>query len=871
MISGLSLYTPSLLAVLAYRTRDDNDNPVPSSHRGTPRRHRQSGLSPEVRLINAQSGDELDVDTLTVSRYESLSASDYHLGTIFVPSPQQSEAAQRGALESLNAGFWEVGSSATRLFSSGASVTSAANSGENGRASVLSPNSAMGNSKLLMPIKQAELNPSVVSTGLKLFIHSPYDCVLSVKRSQSDHLDWLMENKKYGKAWELIDEHPTIVGADNDRRSIASSPSTPSKGRQGSLADFFADDSASQTTVSANKSQNSAAAKEKRRVGDLWIQQLVSANDWEQAGKVAGKVLGTSTRWEHWVLAFAQADRFDEITPYIPSTDLKPPLPSFVYEVVLGHYISYDRPRFAELLEQWDPELFDITSIISAIESKIDSGDVSENTIDEGEQGRDWRILLNGLAKLCLAAGNAREALRCYIRLQNSDAAMALIRDYHLVDAVADDIPGLLLLRISREQLKSGNIPELQDASSEAVQLLVDEAYSGAVHSSTVVEQLVPKGKQYHPFLYFYFASLWRGPKLDEDRIISKVERLNRDRQKAEGQMGVEAFADLALSLFADYDRDLLMDYLRHSVAYSLDKASSICENRHYIPELVYLLSKTGETRQALFLIIGELGDVSQAISFAKEHPDLWDDLLDYSMDKPPFIRALLSEVGTAINPIQLIRRIPDGLEIEGLKEGVQSMVREYDIQYSISEGVAKVFRGEVASGMDTLRAGQKRGVKFEVKHSATDEVQVKVDSMISQVSADAKKQVGISDDTVVKQKGKEAQPGHCVGCGDVFEEEGEISSRLTTSEECELTLVATEHDFLVGFACGHVFHLACLLDYIKASKSDHAMVETLQVQATSTDGGVIARSVGAKVAHAQVIRSALKSGCPVCVVVEGA
>ena len=719
----------------------------------------------------------MDADTLPVSRYESLSAADYHLGTLYVPPPQNIEAAQKGTLETLGAGFWDVGSNATRLFSSGVSATSAANSGENGRASLLSPQSAVGHRGSISSRQTSEGNPSVTSAGLKIFIQSPYDCVLAIKRDLSDHLDWLLKHQKYSTAWDLLDEHPSIVQPPSDRQSIDSSPSTPTR-PAGSLADFFADDSASQTTVSASRGQNSAAAKEKRRIGDLWIQQLVKEDDWKSAGKVAGKVLGTSTRWEHWVLTFAQADHFDEITPYIPSTEMKPPLPSFVYEVILGHYISYDRPRFSELLDQWDPELFDITSVTAAIEGKLETGDVSEDTTEDGEQGRDWRILLNGLAKLKLAGGSAREALRCYIRLQNADDAMALIRDYHLVDAISDDIPGLLLLRVSKEQLKVGNIEELKEASSEAVRLLVDEAYAGVVQPRTVVDQLEGRGEQFHPFLYFYFASLWQGPTLDKDRIVSRVERLNHDRRISEGQSVVEQFADLALSLFAEYDRDLLMTYLRQSIAYNLGEASSICENRHYIPEQIYLLSKTGQTRRALFLIIGELGDVSQAISFAKEHPDLWDDLLDYSMDKPQFIRALLAEVGTSIDPIQLIRRIPDGLEIEGLKDGVQRMVREYDIQHSISEGVAKVFRGEVQSGMDMLRAGQKRGIKFEVKHRQGDEVEIKVDPVASRVPDQTGRRVGLSRDKTMKEKGAQTESGHCIGCADIFDEDGESPLR---------------------------------------------------------------------------------------------
>lgn len=127
----------------------------------------------------------------------------------------------------------------------------------------------------------------------------------------------------------------------------------------------------------------------------------------------------------------------------------------------------------------------------------------------------------------------------------------------------------------------------------------------------------------------------------------------------------------------------------------------------------------TGDTKRALFLIIENLGDVSQAIAFAKAQndKDLWNDLLEYSMDKPRFICGLLEEVGTAIDPVTLVRRIPEGLQIEGLKDGLSKMLKEYELQYSISEGVAKILRGEVASAMEALRTGQKKGIKFEIGH----------------------------------------------------------------------------------------------------------------------------------------------------------
>jgi hypothetical protein len=206
---------------------------------------------------------------------------------------------------------------------------------------------------------------------------------------------------------------------------------------------------------------------------------------------------------------------------------------------------------------------------------------------------------------------------------------------------------------------------------------------------------------------------------------------------------------------------------------YSYDKAATICEQRHYILELVHVLSKTGQLKRALGLIIGELGDVKKAIEFVKVNPDLWDDLLEYGMDKPAFIRGLLEEVGTAVDPAELVRRIPVGLEIEGLKQGIMRLVKEYEIQYSISEGVAKVLEGEVAMGMDTLRAGQKKAVRFEVLHeSSSADVDLIAHDIPTQV--DDGEALPVPKRKVPK-KSVEAKPGHCVGCGEAFHEEGTL------------------------------------------------------------------------------------------------
>jgi hypothetical protein len=865
IISGLSLYTPSLLLVLAYRTRDDNDNLIPSTVQTTPRRgvhHRQTGLSPELRLINVVTKEEADVDTLTMSRFESLSAADYHLSTLYVPAAPVSSRVQRGTFGALGEGLWDVSfGGAARIFNSNASIRSSAGSGENTAVSP-SPGSASAGRSSITGKRYSEPPPAASNPGLKIFLQSPYDCVLAVKRDLSDHLTWLLEHDKYKSAWELVEEHPEVITTSTaDSSTVIESPgSTTPSGKRESLVDFFADESGSQTTISARGINNSALEKERRRIGELWLEQVVASQDWRTAGQVAGRVLGTSSRWQHWVLTFAAAGRFDEISPYIPSKPLHPPIETKVYELVLGHYIARDRVRLRQLLDAWDTDLFKIDVVTTAIEEKLARGEISADTVEDGEQGRDWRILLNSLGRLYLADGRTQDALRCYIRLQNADAAMDLIREHHLLPAISDDLPGFLLLRISKDQLQSAPLSELEEASSEAVHLLVDEAYQGTVRSQVLVSQLEHKGASMQPFLFFYMRSLWKGHGTEADSGNNR----KRQRMESEGRLLVEEHGDLAVSLFAEYDRPLLMEFLRASRSYSFEKATVVCESRQFWPELVYILSQTGETKRALSLIINRLGDVSLAISFAKEQndPDLWEDLLDYSMDKPRFIRGLLEEVGTAINPITLVKRIPEGLEIEGLREGIGKMVREYEIQASISEGVARVLRGEVSGGMDALRKGRAKAVKFEVvPEPDTAAVEIFVEPVKVDVEPTA-----LPVEAEEEHTHEEVKPGHCAGCKKIFHDDGKFNPPLLLLPYDKLISLLTEKETLIGFACGHVFHLNCLLSSID-DPNTAAAAERLQNQlaADAADDTGYSRSVGAKVAHAHIIRNAVRSGCVLC------
>lgn len=585
IISGISLYTENLLLVLAYCQPDDEDeeeesndglspqksqkghrsqsstSTVSSEPRGGIRR-RQNNLPPELRLIDLTSQAEVDKDGLSVSRYERLSSADYHLGILPARNAASAVVSQRGALGAIagiGTEMWNAAINPRSLFSSGASIMSRGSAEDT--ASSLRSSGGMG----VTGLPSATVHPNLVKPGAKIFIHSPYDCILATKRDLGDHLNWLVEHKQYKQGWELLDEHPEILTGPTERAPEAL-PSTPSKAEPEEIHD-----DRSSITELPGHALFSSAAKEKRRIGELWIQELVEAGDWVTAGQVCGKVLNTPDRWEKWVWTFAGAKKFDEIVNYIPTAPMTPPAPKTIYEVVLGHYIQTDKLRFRDLLERWPTELFDVNAITTTLENQLTYRDVREDSVEGGEKGRDWRIVIESLAKLHEASGRYREALKCYIRLQDADSAFRLIRDFHLADAVADDIPKFIGLRVPANKMDDMGAGDFEAATSEAISLLVGEAQHGLVKPKDVVSQL--EKQNLNLYLFFYLRGLWRGEGCQEHGIES------RDRLLVETKSLVDDFGDLAVRLFAMYDRTLLMEFLRTSQSYAFEKVSYSCSS----------------------------------------------------------------------------------------------------------------------------------------------------------------------------------------------------------------------------------------------------------------------------------------------------
>jgi len=174
-------------------------------------------------------------------------------------------------------------------------------------------------------------------------------------------------------------------------------------------------------------------------------------------------------------------------------------------------------------------------------------------------------------------------------------------------------------------------------------------------------------------------------------------------------------YHDLQVELYAKYNLSELANFLEKSNFYKLDKALQICKERNLWKEIVFILARMGNTQEALTLMIEKVGDVKKAIEFVEKQNDseLWAELIKKSIRNPQFVSGLLENLGTHINPLQLIRHIPKGMEIIGLRDRLVKIIFDYNLQTSLREGCKEVLKADCVILAGRLYDGNRKGLRI--------------------------------------------------------------------------------------------------------------------------------------------------------------
>ncbi|XP_035706233.1 vacuolar protein sorting-associated protein 41 homolog isoform X2 [Folsomia candida] len=446
------------------------------------------------------------------------------------------------------------------------------------------------------------------------FIVSPKDIILAKARDQDDHIQWLMERKKFEEALEVAIQDPKSL----QRHSVMN-------------------------------------------VGLAYLDHLVENEMFADAGKLCFKLFGKESpeKWEEQVLRFVPHGQLRAIAPYLPrgeSSKLQP----YFYEMILYDYLKNDQSAFLGLIREWNPppELFNVTTIINAV--------VDHLIIYDPEN----RFLLQALADLYSYQKKFGKALAMYLKLQDPQV-FSLIQRYGLYEEIESCIEDLMHLNVS-----------------EAINLFMK--HKERLTPSIVISRL--EGNRYYQYLYL--DVLYKG----------------------EGKDMKPEFNGMMVSLYADYGPSYLLQFLKSSDSYPIQEALDICKQRKLYAEMIFLLGRMGNTKEALRLIIYVLDDIYQAIDFCKEHDDteLWEDLINFSLDKPSYITILLCNIGTYVDPRILIQKIENGREIPGLRDCLVKILQDYNLQMELQEGCKNILVGDCLSLFQTLVRTQLKGACLE-------------------------------------------------------------------------------------------------------------------------------------------------------------
>ncbi|XP_046959618.1 vacuolar protein sorting-associated protein 41 homolog [Vanessa cardui] len=392
-------------------------------------------------------------------------------------------------------------------------------------------------------------------------------------------------------------------------------------------------------------------------VGVQYLDHLISEHLFEEAAILCARICkNDKVLWENQILKFAEVNQLRAISSYVPRIP-EQALSSHIYELIFYEYLKVDPNGFLKLVQEWNPALYKTCIIVKEVLEHLLTTEVDKN------------IYLEALALLYCYQKKYDKALTTYLKLQHKDV-FTLITKHNMYSVIYDKIFDLMNLDCDK-----------------AISVLLQDKTKVPYE---VVEKQLENNDEY---LFKYLDA------------YSKVEPNGRYHGKL-------------VTLYAKYARNKLLPFLKCSDNYPIQEALDVCQNNKFYPEMVFLLGRIGNTREALQIIIEKLNDINQAINFCQEHNDkeLWTDLIMHTVGKPECVTLLLKRIGNYVDPRMLIENIQSGCEIKDLKDSLAKMMCDYHLQMSVQEACKVITLRNYFDLHEKLIINQQRGI------SVTDE-----------------------------------------------------------------------------------------------------------------------------------------------------
>ncbi|KAG6632222.1 vacuolar protein sorting-associated protein 41 homolog [Carya illinoinensis] len=468
-------------------------------------------------------------------------------------------------------------------------------------------------------------------------------------------------------------------------------------------------------------------------VGSRYLDHLIVERKYAEAASLCPKLLrGSASAWERWVFHFAHLRQLPVLVPYIPTEN--PRLRDTAYEVALVALAT--NPSFHEDLlstvKSWPRVIYSALPVISAIEPQLNTSSMTDP-------------LKEALAQLYIIDGQYEKAFSIYADLMKPEV-FDFIEKYNLHHAIREKVVQLMMIDCKH-----------------AVPLFIQN--KDLISPSEVVSQLLNASNKHDHryFLHLYLHSLFEvNPHSGKD------------------------FHDMQVELYADYDPKMLLPFLRSSQHYTLEKAYEICVRRDLLREQVFILGRMGNSKQALAVIINNLGDIEEAVEFVtmQHDDDLWEELIKQCLHKPEMVGVLLEHTVGNLDPLYIVNMVPNGLEIPRLRDRLVKIITDYRTETSLRHGCNDILKADCVNLLVKYYKEARHGIYLS---NEEDEARAKRNSSMSSQVTEKSSSVRTAE---VKSKTKGG--ARCCMCFDPF---------------------SIQNVSVIVFFCCHAYHTNCLMD----------------------------------------------------------
>lgn len=386
------------------------------------------------------------------------------------------------------------------------------------------------------------------------------------------------------------------------------------------------------------------------------------------------------SQWDTWAHIFIETNHVSELTQIL-STSPKLNLSKSIYNHILEYWLQNDLEEFYNLVNEWNTGIYDINSIQDIMESMVEQSPQSEN-------------LRRYLTSLYEKSFEPDKAVKHLLKLRDQNL-IPYISKNHIFMKYTLQLPEMIKIKFKENSIDRIPIETIKEKIQPEVSVLVDHRQE---------------------FLPDQVLTIFHEANLDFINYFYLESLLIMDEFMASG------FINQRIKLLCQYDRPTLSILLQKSNTYDIELAIKLCEENGFIEELVYLLGKVGESFKALRLIIEELNDPIKAIDFAKKQNDgeLWKQLVDYSMDKPNFINALIEhsddQSSLYYDPITILKKLPQNIRVQGLTESVIRFSKNNGLNLILNQLILMIVYQQSEQASKEYRSGLLRGFEVDIE-----------------------------------------------------------------------------------------------------------------------------------------------------------